>query len=91
MAKFTWFRRDSGEVMVVIVVLFLLFGVYVLKLAYELIKMGVTGEFKILADFSGFKLYIASICPGIFLALAVVAIFIWSLPKVLHHQQDQRQ
>ena len=89
MATFTWFRRDSGEVMVFIVILYLLFGCYGFNLGYQLIKMGVSGEFKILADFSGLKLYIASICPGVFLLISVVAIFIWSLPKVLHLQQDQ--
>lgn len=84
MAKFELFRRDSGEIMAGIVLLFVCMGSYVFWLSYDLIKMGVKGEFQILSTFKGWQLYIASLSPGIFLAIAIVVIFTVSLPRVLH-------
>lgn len=84
MAKFELFRRDSGEIMAFIVFVFVVLGGYVFKLSFELIKMGVKGEFTILSKFSGYELFITSISPGIFLALAMVWVLVYGLPRVLH-------
>lgn len=77
-------RRDSGEVMLLIVLMFLVLAGYVFWLSYKLILMGVKGEFVILAGFSGFKLYFASISPGLALSIIMAGILISGLPKVLH-------
>ena len=84
MAKFEWFRRDSGEIMFSVVLLFIALSLYVFWLSFKLIFMGVKGEFEILAGFSGFKLYFASISPGLALAAIMAWILIWGLPKTLH-------
>lgn len=88
MAKYELFRRDSGEIMAFIVILFIALSVYVFWLSYKLILMGVRGEFTILAGFTGFKLYFASVSPGLTLAAAMAAILICGLPKILHTQSD---
>ncbi len=88
MAKYELFRRDSGEIMVFIVFLFIGLSFYVFWLSYKLIFMGVKGEFAILAGFTGFKLYFASISPGLALAVTMAAILICGLPKILHSQSD---
>ena len=84
MAKLELLRRDSGEVMTFIVLCFLGLSAWVFWLSYKLIDMGVKGEFEILTGFSGFKLYFTSISPGLALAGFMVAVLIWSLPRVLH-------
>jgi len=84
MAKCDWFRRESGEVVSFIVLIFIALSFYVFKLSYDLIIMGVKGEFEILAEFSGITLYLFSISPGI--SLAVIMAFIWmvGVPRILH-------
>lgn len=84
MSKFELFRRDSGEVMVFIVLLFVALSCYVFWLSFKLILMGVKGEFEITAGFSGLKLYFTSISPGLGLAAIMALILIIRLPKVLH-------
>ncbi len=84
MAKFAWFRRDSGEVLSFVVLIFIALSVYVFKLSYDLIIMGVKGEFEILAEFSGITLYLFSISPGIILAVILVPIWIVGVPRILH-------
>lgn len=88
MAKYELFRRDSGEIMAFIVLLFIVLSFYVFWLSYRLISMGVKGEFTILAGFTGFKLYFASISPGLALAVAMAVILIFGLPKILYSQSD---
>ena len=91
MAKFKWFRRDSGEIMLAIVIVFITFGFYVFKLSYSLILMGAKGEFTILTNFKGWQLFVYSVSPGIFLAVIAGAVLIFGLPKVLHHQERQQE
>ncbi len=88
MAKYELFRRDSGEVMTLIVFLFLLLATFVFWLSFKLILMGVRGEFKILAEFSGYSLYFTSISPGLGLALIMAGVLILSLPRVIHPNKD---
>ena len=88
MAKYELFRRDSGEVMIIIVCLFVGLSFYLFRLSYSLIVMGVKGDFSILAGFTGFKLYFASISPGLALAAIMAAILILGLPNILHSQSD---
>ena len=60
------------------------FAYFVFNLSYKLILMGVNGEFKITAEFSGIKLYIASLTPGLGLATITAIILIMGLPRILH-------
>ncbi len=87
MAKFEWFRRDSGEIMFSIVLSFIVLSFYVFRCSFNLIIMGVKGEFEILAEFSGVKLYIFSISPGLGLACIMACVLILGLPRVLHPRQ----
>ncbi|MCK5215630.1 MAG: hypothetical protein KAR05_09785 [Candidatus Omnitrophica bacterium] len=84
MAKFELFRRDSGEVLSFIVLVFIVLSFYVFELSYNLIIMGVKGEFEILAEFSGITLYLFSISPGISLAIIMAFIWIVGVPRILH-------
>lgn len=77
-------RRDSGLVMIIATILFIGLAFFVFWLGFKLIFMGVTGEFKILAEFKGFWLYIFSLSPGIILAGIMACVLICGLPKVLH-------
>lgn len=84
MAKYELFRRDSGEIMAAIVVMFIILAGFVFWLSFKLIVMGVRGEFKILAEFTGYSLYFTSVSPGLGLALIMAAVLIFGLPNVLH-------
>lgn len=84
MAKFELFRRDSGEILTLVVLLFIGLSVYVFHLSYKLILMGVKGEFTVLAEFSGMKLYLCSVTPGLVLAVIMAFILICGVPRILH-------
>lgn len=76
-------RRDSGEVRLVISIGFLIVVWYSFKIAYNLILRGVAGEFKIVSEFSGWKLYFTSVSPGVVFGLFGISILIWALPRTL--------
>ena len=84
MAKYELLRRDSGEVMIAIVLCFTIFASISFYYSYKLISMGVKGEFEITAGFSGAKLYFASISPGLGLAAIAAIVVIVGLPRILH-------
>jgi hypothetical protein len=84
MAKFEWFRRESGEIMAAIVLLYIVLSIYVFQLSFKLILMGVKGEFAITAGFKGLKLYLTSSSLGLGIAAIMSVILIYSLPRVLH-------
>jgi len=84
MAKYELLRRDSGEVLCIVVLIFTGLSSYVFYLSYKLIIMGVKGEFEILSEFSGIKLYLFSVSPGILLAIIMAPIWIWAVPRILH-------
>ena len=84
MAKYELFRRDSGEVLVFVVSIMTALSFYVFKLSYSLIIMGVKGEFEVLAKFSGIKLYLFSVSPGLFLVVIIACIWIIGIPRILH-------
>ncbi len=76
-------RRDSGEVRLAISLGFLVVVGYSFKIAYNLILRGVAGEFKIVSDFSGWKLYFTSVSPGVIFGLFGILILIYGLPRTL--------
>ena len=84
MAKYELFRRDSGEIMATIVLSFMIFSGFAFNLSYKLILMGVKGDFRITAEYSGIKLYIASLTPGLGLAAITAIILVMGLPRILH-------
>lgn len=89
MAILKLFRRDSGEVFLAMLILFIGLAVYVFKLAFKLILMGVKGEFQILAKFSGITLYVTSIFPGLAFIIAIGVIMCVSLPRVIKNYLPQ--
>jgi len=84
MEKGLLFRRDSGLIMALIVLLFIAFASFAFYLSYNLIIMGGRGDFKITAEYSGIKLYVASLTPGLGLAAITAIILVMGLPRVLH-------
>ncbi len=84
MSKSEWFKRESGVVLSIIVSIFVALSFYVFKLSFDLIIMGVKGEFEILAEWKGLTLYLFSVSPGILLAGIMALIWIFGVPKILH-------
>ena len=69
-------RADSGFNRLIVAFLFVLLSFASLYCAYKLVVMGVKGEFTILSEYKGFKLYIFSLSPGIaFLVFGILVIW----------------
>ena len=77
-------KRGSGEVLIITIIIFSVLSYFVFKWSYDLIRMGVKGEFEILAEYTGVTLYIYSISPGISLAIIMALIWIFAVPRILH-------
>ncbi|XOB46399.1 MAG: hypothetical protein ACKKMV_03035 [Candidatus Nealsonbacteria bacterium] len=82
-SKFNLHRRDSGYLRLIISALFLIVAGFAFWLGFQLIKIGATGSWKIVSEFKGWILYIASLSPGISFIFGGIAILIWALPKTL--------
>lgn len=76
-------RRDSGWLRLLIVVLFSFVSAGFLWIGYKLILVGTTGSWEIVSNFKGFKLYLASLSPGILVILLGAVIISFGLPQVL--------
>lgn len=87
-------RADSGLNRLIISFLFILLSFVALFFAYKLVLMGVKGEFAILSEYKGLKLYIFSLSPG--LAFLVFGFFIiWpglsaTLKSIYYFKQGQK-
>jgi len=76
-------RRDSGELRLVIVLLFVVVALCFLYAGYRLAQSGVSGEWKIVADFKGWTLYLTSISPGLGVIMLGAAMLSLGLPRVI--------
>jgi len=76
-------RRDSGELRLIIAILFCIVAVFFGFLGFLLIKQGVMGEWSIVSSFRGWTLYFTSISPGLVVFIFAVIILVYGLPKTL--------
>ena len=74
-------RRDSGELRFLLSLIFALPASLSIIFGFYLVLKGISGEFKVVTEFSGIKLYLASISPGIAFAVVGLLILLWALPK----------
>ena len=65
------------------IVLFSVLAYLFLKEGIGLVNAGTTGEWNILMEFTGWKLYITSVVPGLFVVFGGVVLMIWALPRVM--------
>lgn len=68
---------------VAIIALFCALSYFFLKEGAGLIYAGAKGDWNVLLEFTGWKLYITSVAPGVAVVFGGVAIIIWGLPKIL--------
>ncbi len=80
-------RKDSGELRVLITLIFSVISSFFLWIGYELAKSGVAGNWQIISSFKGWSLYFSSISPGLLVIGFGAAIMIWGLPKTLKNLQ----
>lgn len=74
-------RRDSGELRFLLGLIFAIPASLSIIFGFYLVLRGVYGEFKIITELSGTKLYLASVSPGIAFAIIGLLILLWALPK----------
>jgi len=77
--KFFNARMSSGWQRVLITIFGTIINLSFLYIGYLVIKSGVTGSWEIVSSFQGFKLYAASISPGLFIIICGTFIFIYLL------------
>jgi hypothetical protein len=56
---------------------------FFLKEGAGLIYAGAKGDWNILMEFTGWKLYITSVVPGVAVIFCGAAVIIWGLPRIL--------
>lgn len=81
--RFNIHRKDSGWLRLFITIIYGFISILFLWVGYLLMKYGSAGEWKIVSNFKGWELYIASISPGLFVILLGASIIIWGLSKTL--------
>lgn len=80
----TMSSKPTGRVLQVIVILcFSVLAYFFLKEGAGLVYAGAKGDWNILLEFTGWKLYITSVVPGVAVVFGGVAIMLWALPKSL--------
>lgn len=78
-------RISEGMLRILIVIIHAATALFFCYKGIDLIRIGVRGEWKIVADFKDVPLYITSISPGVFVVLAAVLIMCWGLPKTINN------
>ena len=74
----------SERILQVITILsFSALAFFFLKEGAGLVYSGAKGDWNILMEFTGWKLYITSVVPGIFVVFGGVVLALWALPRVL--------
>lgn len=68
---------------VTVIALFCALSYFFLKEGVGLVYAGAKGEWNVLLEFTGWKLYITSVVPGVAVVFGGVAVIIWGLPKIL--------
>ena len=74
-------RRDSGELRLLITVVFSLTAIFFLWAGYKLASSGASGKWEVVASFTGWKLYLSSISPGLLVILLGAVIMTWGIPR----------
>jgi hypothetical protein len=68
---------------IAVILIFSALAYFFLKEGVGLVYAGAKGEWNILMEFTGWKLYITSVVPGVAVVFGGLAIVIWGLPKVM--------
>lgn len=68
---------------IVTILIFSVLAYFFLKEGVGLVNAGVKGEWNILMEFTGLKLYITSVVPGVAVVFGGLALMLWALPKVM--------
>ena len=68
---------------IVTILIFSALAYFFLKEGVGLVSAGVKGEWNVLMEFTGMKLYITSVVPGVAVVFGGVALMLWALPKVM--------
>ncbi len=68
---------------IVTILIFSALAYFFLKEGVGLVSAGVKGEWNVLMEFTGMKLYITSVVPGVAIVFGGVALIIWGLPRVM--------
>ncbi len=67
----------------IIILCFFTLAYFFLKEGVGLMYAGAKGDWNILMEFTGMKLYITSVVPGVAVVFGGVAIIIWGLPGAM--------
>jgi hypothetical protein len=68
---------------IAVILIFSALAYFFLKEGVGLVYAGAKGEWNILMEFTGWKLYITSVVPGVAVVFGGVAIMLWALPKAM--------
>jgi len=68
---------------IITILIFSVLAYFFLKEGVGLVYAGAKGDWNILMEFTGWRLYITSVVPGIFVVFGGVVLVLWALPRVL--------
>jgi len=68
---------------IVTILIFSALAYFFLKEGVGLVSAGVKGEWNVLMEFTGMKLYITSVVPGVAVVFGGVALMLWGLPRAM--------
>ena len=86
--NFNMRRADSGLNRLLVAGLFCFLSFVLFYFGYQLVKMGVQGEFSIFSEYKGLKLTLWSLSPGLSFIIGGIALLVWALPRTLRAFYD---
>ena len=86
--NFNMKRADSGLNRLLVAGFFCLLSFVLFYFGYQLVKMGVKGEFAIFSEYKGLKLTLWSLSPGLFFIIGGITLLVCALPRTLRAFYD---